>query len=556
MPVYKKHFGFKENPFSIAPNPRYLYLSTNHQDALAHLLYGAQGGGFVLLSGEVGTGKTTLCRYLLGRMPKDTHVALVLNPMLSTNELLATICDELKIPYPKSCADKVLIDAINRYLLKAYADGKNVLLIVDEAQNLSFSVLEQLRLLTNLETDDKKLLQIILVGQPELLEKISHKRLRQLAQRITARYHLSTLSRIEMNRYIQHRVSACGVKTPLFTATALRILYWRTKGIPRLINIVCDRALLGAYSANEYLVGARHVLNSAREVISTPKQYDLAMPAWLKTYFPAAALITLLIGGMYWSGGSLRLDFNLGGVSPAETKSVVARNQNARSNTDTNNQSEALSANDDTPKRPLPVAIASGSGPDNSTDNAIVILFNRWNLNYLPTQDGDFCLYAVRQRLQCLKGRASLDTLLNYNRPSMLHGVQGDDGRYHDVVLVGIEDNMLQITVGTTVQAVPQDTFTNYWNGRFTLLWKPPDAYSLPLRQGDSGPLVSWLANRRAQLAGGAVLASWTLDGELLAWLIDFQKQNNLPANGVINPETVIMIANLSNTNVPRLKII
>lgn len=551
--MYKEYFGFSASPFSIAPDPRYLYLSPHHQEAVAHLLYGAQSGGFVMLSGEVGTGKTTLCRYVLSRLPKDTDIALVLNPMLSTNELLATICDELGIAYAvRSSTDKQLIDKINRYLLAAHAQRRNTLLVIDEAQNLSFEVLEQLRLLTNLETDDKKLLRIILVGQPELLDKLAHNRLRQLAQRITARYHLQALSHRELGAYIRYRLDACGVKAQIFTSLAIRALHYRTGGIPRLVNIVCDRALLGAYSADRRTVGARHIMRATREVVPRRRWLRPKIPVWVRASVPAIALGSVLVAVLYWFDGSVHFGFSMGGATPTTANSVPdivpAQPSDIRGT-----EQRTVATDSASPKHPLPVAIAPGTGPQNSTDNAVVILFNRWNLNYTETGDGEACLYALRKRLQCLKGRTTVDTLLNYDRPALLHEVHGDDGRYHDVVLVGAQDGMLRVTVGATVQRVPAETFNNYWNGRFTILWKPPDAYTLPLREGDSGPLVTWLANRRAQLEGGAVIASWTLDGDLLNWLKEFQRENHLPVTGVINPETVILIANISNADVPRL---
>lgn len=549
--MYTEYFGLSAKPFSIAPNPRYLYLSPQHQDALAHLLYGVDGesGGFVLLSGEVGTGKTTLCRHLLGHLPEDTDVALLLNPMLSSNELLATICDELNISYPKSSADKYLIDAINHYLLDAHSRGRDTLLIIDEAQNLSFGIMEQVRMLTNLETDDKKLLRIILVGQPELLDKLADRRMRQLAQRITARYHLRALPRHAVEEYVQFRLDACGVKTALFTPVALRVLWWKTRGIPRLINIICDRALLGAYAANERQVGARHIWQAARE-ISGPRR--LRLPRFsLRTQLVSYTLVLMLalISILGWSGGRLNIDLEFGAdrlaTTQRESGHVATPNAGDSAVTDTED--------DLNPDFPLPVAVASGATPATYTDNALAVLFSRWDLNYIPSRDGDYCLYAIRSKLQCFKGRTTVENLLNYNRPTLLHEVLGNDKTYYDVVLVGVEDDMLVLAVGADVQRVPKDVFHNYWNGRFTLLWRPPEAYSLPLREGDSGPLVTWLAHRRAQLEGGSVVAHWTLDGELLDWLKEFQRKTRIPVNGVINPETVILVANLTQASVPRL---
>lgn len=246
--MYTQYFQFTEQPFSIAPNPRFLFMSPRHQEGFAHLLYGiGQGGGFVALTGEVGTGKTTLCHCLLQQLPEDVDIALILNPRVNPVELLAALCDELQIAYPaKTLRLKLMVDIINKYLLAAYARGRRTVVMIDEAQNLSFDVLEQVRLLTNLETSQTKLLQIILVGQPELTALLAKDDLRQLAQRITARYHLKALSFKETAEYIRHRLLVAGCGTQLFNNSAVRTIYRRSGGIPRLINTICDRALLGA----------------------------------------------------------------------------------------------------------------------------------------------------------------------------------------------------------------------------------------------------------------------------------------------------------------------
>ena len=247
--MYNAYFGFKESPFSIAPDPRYLFMTDQHREALAHLVYGLNSeGGCILLTGEVGTGKTTVCRCLLEQIPERSNIALVFNPKVTATELLETICDELHIDYPKSGNSvKTYIDRINKFLLQANAAGQKTVLIIDEAQNMDSTVLEQLRLLTNLETNQRKLLQIIILGQPELLEILSRENMRQLAQRITARFHLIPLSRNELKAYISHRLAVAGSNVQLFDEKAIRRLYQLSSGIPRIINIICDRALLGAY---------------------------------------------------------------------------------------------------------------------------------------------------------------------------------------------------------------------------------------------------------------------------------------------------------------------
>ena len=265
--MYTEYFRLSEPPFSLTPDPRYLFMSERHREGLAHLFYGVQQpGGFVQLTGEVGSGKTTLSRCLVRRLPPETDIALILNPQLTVIELLATVCDELRIPYPAEAAsNKVLIDALNKHLLEAHALGRRTVLIIDEAQNLHSDVLEQIRLLTNLETSQEKLLQIILIGQPELLSILKRKKLRQLAQRITARYHLLALSRRETDAYIQHRLLVAGRRDPLFTGPAMRRIYRLSGGVPRLINIICDRALLGAYAEEKGRITSSIVRRACRE---------------------------------------------------------------------------------------------------------------------------------------------------------------------------------------------------------------------------------------------------------------------------------------------------
>lgn len=267
--MYAAYFGLREPPFAITPDPAYVYLSRHHQEALAHLLYGVgENGGFVQLTGEVGTGKTTLIRALLEQRLEHVDVALCLNPRLTVEELLATVCDELGVSYPRPVHTlKALLDALNAHLLQTHAAGRRTVLILDEAQNLSREVLEQIRLLTNLETAKHKLLRIILVGQPELRALLARPDLRQLAQRITARYHLPPLDRRETAAYINHRLRVAGGRDDLFTAGARRVAYHDSGGVPRLINIICDRALLGAYGRGMRRVTARLARAAAREAL-------------------------------------------------------------------------------------------------------------------------------------------------------------------------------------------------------------------------------------------------------------------------------------------------
>ena len=266
--MYADYFGLKEASYSITPDPHYLYLSRRHREALAHLLYGADGhGGFVQLTGEVGTGKTTICRAFMEQIPEQVDLALILNPALTVVELLQAICQEFNIPLLQGETSRmILVDKLNRYLLQAHADGRRPVLMIDEAQNLSPEVLEQLRLLTNLETSKHKLLQIFLIGQPELQEMLQRQELRQLAQRITARYHLTPLNEAETDDYIRHRLAVAQVERPIFSRSALRRIHKLSGGVPRLINMLCDRALLGAFATHRHTVDASIVRRAAAEL--------------------------------------------------------------------------------------------------------------------------------------------------------------------------------------------------------------------------------------------------------------------------------------------------
>lgn len=297
--MYLDYFGLKEKPFSIAPDPRYLYMSDKHKEALAHLIYGVRNeGGFILVTGEVGTGKTTICRCLMEQLPEQTQVAYVFNPRLDAIELLTTICDEFHLPVARNeQTTKCLIDRIFNFLLQAHAAGQNPVLIIDEAQNLSIEVLEQIRLLTNLETSRKKLLQVILIGQPELRDLLKRDDLRQLAQRITARYHLSPLSSDEVALYVNHRLAVSGQPLPLFPERVLKQVYRVTQGVPRLINLVCDRALLGTYAEDRERVTLQVLKRATSEVFGSEKHAGVA--AGWSSQLRLLVLILLLVVGCW-----------------------------------------------------------------------------------------------------------------------------------------------------------------------------------------------------------------------------------------------------------------
>jgi len=339
--VYETYFGLSERPFSIAPDPQYLYMSTRHKEAMAHLSYGlSQGGCFIVLTGEVGTGKTTLCRNLLRDLPSNVDVALILNANIGEDELLQTICDELKIDYKDSQSQKKLLDTINHHLLDTFANNRHTVLIIDEAQLLSRDVLEKIRLLTNLETTKTKLLQIILIGQPELNDVLARNDLRQLSQRVTARYHLGALARTEIEEYINYRLSVAGCKQPLFSRQALNSMHSETAGIPRKINVLADHALLATYSKNQSLVDAKTIKQAARDVFikSAPAEVSRVN---IKPWWVVAAVIVMLNAALWWwfvqkEDAALNADFSAISSSPPSSSpsssspsSAIASNQSS-----------------------------------------------------------------------------------------------------------------------------------------------------------------------------------------------------------------------------------
>lgn len=322
--MYKKHFGFRERPFQLVPNPAYLFLSKSHEEALAHLNYAtSQGDGFVEITGEVGTGKTTLCRAFIESLDSTTEVAYIFNPMLTAAELLAAVHDEFGISCEASGSTKALIDSLNRFLIEKKAEGKRVLLIIDEAQNLTRDVLEQVRLLSNLETSTEKLLQIILVGQPELGEMLDSFELRQLSQRITLSAHLTPLSYSDTVRYIDHRLHIASQGAVVrFSFGAYRRIYQYSKGVPRLIHIVCDRALLVAYVLNRREVTGGMVRVAIRELAGRGEQKrGILKGSW------APAAVTLLAGLMVFAGVAFHAGyFSIGKLlSPGASVKNAAR---------------------------------------------------------------------------------------------------------------------------------------------------------------------------------------------------------------------------------------
>jgi general secretion pathway protein A len=515
--MYYRYFGLKEEPFSIAVNPRYLFMSARHRDALAHLLYGVgAGGGFILLTGEVGTGKTTINRCLLEQLPADTDIAIILNPALDAEELLATACEEFDIGCERGATLKDLTDSLHVFLLENHRRGRNTVLLIDEAQHLQFEVLEQIRLLTNLETNTKKLLQIILVGQPELAAMLSKPELRQLSQRITARYDLRPLNREETDAYIRHRLQVAGLPAnqELFPPRVVRAIYRESRGIPRLINVLCDRMLLGSYGQNQSRVSMMMLRQAVREVMGEELGVKQRLPwAWGLGLLALAAMVG--VPTWYFVGGNNTTTL-ASTIAPRAAEPVVAA----------------------APEPPVTPEVQFRFSRDRQL--ALASLAGHLGQEVAPV---DVCnsLSGSGWRCETLEVESWGD-LLEFDRPAVLTLVSPSRFTSY-AVLVAVEDDTGIVLNDAGRQRVPLAELGALWGGAFSLIWQPPGDYAGPVSRGDRGPIVAWLARTFASLDGQArPLAEDEFNAALEARVRLFQRQFNLRDDGVVGLKTLLKL--------------
>ncbi len=555
--MYTSFFGLNEKPFSITPDPRYLFMSERHGEALAHLVYGVtESGGFMQLTGEVGTGKTTLVRTLLqNRLPDNADVAVVLNPQLSALEFLQTIAEELGVPEPADRNSiKSLIDALNHHLLMAHADGRRTILVVDEAQNLSRDVLEQVRLLTNLETSKQKLLQIILIGQPELRELLARNDLRQLAQRITGRYHLEPLTREETARYVDHRMRVAGAVGELFDRGAKKAVFRWSQGVPRLINVICDRALLGAYGSESRRVSGRMVQRAAAEIAGR----SWARP-WLRWFAPLATAAGIgLVAFGAWSVYELRRDAGalaVNEVAPAATaaqpESLPVPASEPPAGTVADLEPDDAEADPDGPSLDQELVLA---GDLTDTGTALVALFDIWGVP--PGESPRTCADAAAAGYECVVQRGSWNSLRQYDRPAILT-LTDSQGESHQVVLAEVQGEQARLSIGGVDVEHTIDEVSELWFGQFLIVWRPANGTSVALGPGSIGDNVAWLRQSLAAIDEryrAEPLTSLTYDAALEERVRAFQRDNRLVVDGLAGRQTQIIVNSLTEAGgVPRL---
>jgi general secretion pathway protein A len=525
--MYLEFYGLKEAPFSITPDPRYVFLSERHRDALAHLLYGigkGGSGGFVQLTGEVGTGKTTICRLLLEQLPENTRVALVLNPKLSPVELLETICEELKLDVTLVRGSlKGLVDTLNVYLLDAYAQGLRVVLIVDEAQNLSADALEQVRLLTNLETPTQKLLQIILLGQPELRDELNKPELRQLAQRITARYHLTPLDRDEAEAYVRHRLAVAGGARNPFSRLGLRALYRRSSGIPRLINVIADRALMAGFAREQTTIGESLVDRAADETMPGHRRY------WVRRYGrgAVAAIVVLAVVAAAAQAWWWR---------PVPTPTPMVADANA-----------TIPAPKPAPEDPLAqIRDKIAHNPDADLD-AWTQLLSRWQVNssQISVRDAAKCQNVVFAGLDCLHGFGTIEQLARFDRPLILMLHQSD--ARSAAVLLDADAQQVRLDCDGAVKKLAKSDLHEVWSGEFMAVWRLPGDVPAALHVNDAGPGVAWVKQQLSRMDKGKAADTGPayFDAALEERVRKLQVAYGIKPDGIVGPETLFALSSL-----------
>ncbi|WP_165310284.1 ExeA family protein [Vibrio ziniensis] len=526
--MYQQFFGFAELPFSIVPNSRYLYLSQRHQEAIFHLQEGlGDGGGFAMLTGEVGTGKTTVAKAILDNLPANTQAGFILNPTFSEQELLEAICDEFSVSYGKKATIKKLSQALYQFLLEKHASGVQILLIIDEAQHLAPDVLEQLRLLTNLETDSRKLLKVLLIGQPELQQKLQLPQLRQLAQRITGRYHLLPLDEMETAHYIRFRLQQAGGDGNLFSNKGAKWIAHQTHGIPRLINLVCDSALKGAFQASEKELSLERVKWACQQVMSFQSTVYQRSDENTSFRFPSMAVacsilgLSLAVASAYWLSPLINHQVAVEWPLP-EAKEV---------------QQEIVF-----PKQ-LENSLVQATG----LEPALRALYAVWG--YQASVTDTFCQPDTSSLLQCIPSRGDWQTLSQLNIPVVLTLEVENKPSY--AVLYQWEGQELELLVNGERIRIAKQWISPLWKGEFHLLWRT--SFTQTLKSGMTGEEVALLDLKLSQILGEPERKTKVFDADVKRKVSLFQRWQNMYVDGIAGEQTLRRLELLTQQDAPKL---
>jgi general secretion pathway protein A len=568
--MYTAYFHLAQPPFSIAPDPRYLFMSERHREALAHLLYGIDaGGGIVLLSGEIGTGKTTLCRCLLEQVPATCNIAYVFNPKLTVTELLETICAEFHVALAQGerrNGTRAWTEALNRYLLAQHAAGRHSVLVIDEAQNLAPEVLEQLRLLTNLETNERKLLQIILIGQPELRAMLGQAKLEQMAQRVVAHYHLGALNEQETASYVQQRLATAGLNGPSpFAPAAMRHIHRLSGGVPRRINLLCDRALLGAYAQGVRVADRRIVEHAAAELF-IGRSPAASGVRWRRVAFgvagaAAVAVAAATVGTQVVATGSpasaVRAEAAPVTAAAAEageaaealpSREPIQENRIAQPQAALAVHAVQTMESAEQDKQAAPAFAGIGDEPAAMRELAAL-----WGWSGSNGSNGDPCADQDRAALRCYRSSGGLAELRQLDRPAVLRLYDNAKQPYF-ALLVGLDESSVRLQAGSTQQEVDLGRLTRHFRGEFTTLWRNAAGSGTSVALGQHGPAVDWVGQQLARVhAAELPAARQPYNLELLRQVRLFQQAHGLSVDGVVGPVTFMHLNRVAGLREPRL---
>lgn len=532
--MYQQHFSLTELPFSIVPNSRFLYQSRRHKEAIFQIQAGlGEGGGFAMLTGEVGTGKTTIAKSILKTLAETTRAGLILNPTFSNIELLEAICDEFDLPYEPNSSLKQLNQSIHHFLLENHANGIQTLLVIDEAQHLSADVLEQLRLLTNLETDSHKLLKVLLIGQPELQQKLKMPQLRQLAQRMTGRYHLLPLNQDETRDYIKFRLTLTGGSPELFSTQSIKYIARQTSGIPRLINLVCDASLKQAYSLGEAQPSNGTVQSACDDVMSFQTgSVPLAAertPTQASSHAPLVASLligTLLSVGAYWYTPSL--------LTPWVEQSIKQQYPQIE-----NIEQQNITFNSELKK-------ILNQGIDQEA--AIADLYKLWG--YRASVLDQLCLNNDDALFRCQLDQASLDELVQANRPVLLSLQIDEQPRF--AILYSVSEEQVELLIGSQLVTFDRQWLASIWQGQYRHIWQ--SYWSETLKQGMSGEEIAQLDKALSQVLGEPESVSEYFDSDVKRKVELFQRWQGLSVDGIAGKKTLRLLEELSQQEAPTLE--